>query len=209
MATHQQPDADRGGDAAGPDETSANDGARSDDARATDFTEADGPAPGEAGEAARPTDADDDLTAAVRAAQAGPYVPSGRFEPPRSIPMLILVLALMVGMGVYGLVWTRNLAARNERIRLRTLEERAVKYAEQERFVRANGYLPAGREAKPLDAAERAELQALRDAYGSTRAATTQPSSTRPASTGASTPAAPAVVEAPPPTTTPAPAAGP
>lgn len=167
MAGEDDPDSirrERDAGGADPDDSSAS-GA---DAGAADgFAQADEAAPAEA---TRPID--DDLTAAVQAARAGPYVPGGRFEPPRSIAMLIFVLTLLVGMAVYGLVWTRNLVATNDRIRLRTLEERAAKYAEQERFVRANGFLPAGREAEPLAPDERAELESLRATYGTPKPAT-------------------------------------
>ena len=111
---------------------------------------------------------DDELARAARAAQVEHPT---RSEPatgqPRSFLILTLVVFCILGMGVYGIVWWRNMNENNARIRWQSLEQQLADYQAQERFVAQQGYRPAGKEIKPLTKTEQAELAASRQRFGS------------------------------------------
>jgi hypothetical protein len=126
--------------------------------------EADPASPEGTDEPTRPID--DALTRAAREAQAGPYIPGGRFRPPNSLAILALVLLGIAAGAIYFIYFAASSMDRTDRIRLRTLEQKLVDYDKQQRFLKANGYVPAGPTHLPLTNAEQAELRDLRQRYG-------------------------------------------
>jgi len=113
-----------------------------------------------------PLPVDDDLARAARDARAGPYLPGGRFKPPNSLAILALVLLCIAAGAIYFIYFGASGVVRNERIRLRTLEQQVYDYDKQQRFLKENGYVPAGPTHKPLTKQEQAELSDLRQRYG-------------------------------------------
>ena len=109
---------------------------------------------------------DDELSTAVRAARVGPYMPGGPFKPPNTMKILVLVLALVAAFFIYFIVFAGTSLERTDKIRQRTLEQKLFNYEKQERFYRANGYMPAGKTHPPLTEDERALLAGLREKYG-------------------------------------------
>jgi hypothetical protein len=111
-------------------------------------------------------DDDDELTRAAREAQAGPYIPGGRFNPPNSLAILGLILLCIAAGAIYFMFFAATSMERTDRIRHRTLEQKLVDYETQQRFLKTNGYVPAGPTHQPLTKEERAELADLRQRYG-------------------------------------------
>jgi hypothetical protein len=121
------------------------------------------PCPPDDAEPTLPTD--DELTRAARDAQVGPYIPGGRFNPPNSLAILALVLLCVAAGAVYFIYFAASSMERTDQIRLRTLEQKVVDYEKQQRFLKENGYVPAGPTHKSLTKEEQAELADLRSRY--------------------------------------------
>src|SRR3954463_10053481 len=113
-----------------------------------------------------PQPADDELTRAAQEARAGPYIPGGHFKPPNSLAILGLVLLCIAGGAIYFIYFAGSSIERTNHIRLRTLEQKAFDYERQQRFLKENGYVPAGPTHQPLTKQEQAELTDLRQRYG-------------------------------------------
>jgi len=139
-----------------------------------------------------------------------------RFRKPRSIALLLLVVGGIVGLGAYAVVWSDNLRVKNEKIRLRVLEERhvmstwqqknaEVKQQQMDRVMPGMKIAPANSIYQPLNPQEKAAYDALYAKYGKqfepdenekvlieeTRNLLSQMPSTAPATAPATNPAGP------------------
>jgi hypothetical protein len=110
--------------------------------------------------------ADQELTAAVEAAQVGPYMPGGKFQPPNTTKILVFVLLAIAGGFLYFIFVAGTGLERTDKIRQKLLETRLFQYEKQQAFVKSKGFLPAGKTYKPLTQDEQAELAGLREKYG-------------------------------------------
>lgn len=85
---------------------------------------------------------------------------------PRNFLILGGVLLGIAALAWYAVSFAKNLERRNAEIRMEALDEQRRKYLEERAWFLAKGFRPAGEEAKPLTAAQFAELQALRRRFG-------------------------------------------
>jgi hypothetical protein len=85
---------------------------------------------------------------------------------PRNFLILGGVLLAIGSLTFYAVYFTRNLERQNAQIRMKALDAQRQKYLEERAAFLARGFRPAGEEAKPLTAAQFAELQALRLRFG-------------------------------------------
>ena len=85
---------------------------------------------------------------------------------PRNFLILGGVLLAIAALTFYAVYFTKKLERQNAEIRMRALDAQRQKYLEERATFLAKGFRPAGEEAKPLTAAQFAELQALRLRFG-------------------------------------------
>ena len=121
-----------------------------------------------------PADPDERTRAEIEAAQSALYAPAAsrrRHKGPRSIALLLLVIATVIGLGVYVVYWFDQMRVRNEQIQLRELEKRHVMSGWQQRykvlrFGPDSDVQPPGVVYRPLAPGERARYDVLIKQYG-------------------------------------------
>jgi hypothetical protein len=104
------------------------------------------------------------IAAAERVRGAGER--SRPWRGPRNFLILAGVLLAIAALTYYAIYFTQKLERQNAEIRMKALDAQRQKYLEERAAFLARGFRPAGEEAKPLTAAQLAELQALRLRFG-------------------------------------------
>ena len=108
----------------------------------------------------------------------GGIAPLRKYQKPRSILIMVLVVAGIVGLGIYAVIWSDHLRQKNEKIELRETERRHVMAQWQQRNleIRQRQYeimlpgekmAPANSLYKPLSPTELARYESLLGQYGS------------------------------------------
>jgi hypothetical protein len=121
-----------------------------------------------------PVHPDAGTRAEVEAAQAALHAPASARRPyraPRSMLYLALVIAGVLGLGIYAVVWSDHLRVKNEKIELRELQRRHVMSGWQQkglilRFGPNPNVQPSGVVYKPLTPAEATRYDALLKQHG-------------------------------------------
>lgn len=108
----------------------------------------------------------------------GGIAPVRKYEKPRSILILVLVVLGIFGLGVYAVIWSDHLRQKNEKIELREIQRRHVMSQWQQRNfeIRQRQYelafpgekiAPANSIYKPLSPSEKSRYDGLMALYGS------------------------------------------
>lgn len=107
----------------------------------------------------------------------GGLTPIRKYDKPRSILIMVLVVAGIVGLGIYAVIWSDHLRQKNEKIELRETERRHVMAQWQQRNLEIKQRIyelsfpgekmaPANNLYKPLSPTELARYESLRGQYG-------------------------------------------
>lgn len=116
-----------------------------------------------------PLHPDEQTVAETEAAQVSLHsnAPRRKYKAPRSLSIMVLVVAMIMTLGVYVIYWANGLLESREKNQLITLEARDFLSRWEQLYLKARGFRAAGEEHAPLSVEERGQLETLKQKYGS------------------------------------------